>query len=144
MQIREIKYGDLLEIEKIEKACIKDSWNYKMLAGAFLSGGYHGYVAEEDNKIIGYGSYKAVTVEGDIFNIAVLQEYRRRGVGEALLKSIIQNAKDIGVESLFLEVGEKNEGAIALYEKLGFTFLYERKKYYSDGENAKVLKLSIK
>ena len=52
--------------------------------------------------------------------IAVAPEARRRGVGRALLRSLLERAGDGGHESLSLSVERDNEVAIRLYERAGF------------------------
>ena len=54
------------------------------------------------------------------FGVAVRKEYRRRGVGTALMKEVMKWAKEQGAEKLWLSVFSTNERAIALYKKLGF------------------------
>ncbi|MEB3851455.1 MAG: ribosomal protein S18-alanine N-acetyltransferase [Desulfurococcales archaeon] len=79
---------------------------------------------------------------GHLVSIAVLEEYRGRGVGSALLSETIRSLRDhYGVESIYLEVRVSNERAIRLYEKFGFRKVRIIKKYYMDGEDAYVMVL---
>lgn len=52
--------------------------------------------------------------------MAVAPEWRRRGVGSALLIESIRWAKEMGVQKLALSVYPHNEAALALYRKFGF------------------------
>ena len=52
--------------------------------------------------------------------IAVASEARRRGVGRALLRSLLERARASGHESLSLSVERDNEVAVRLYERAGF------------------------
>ena len=70
--------------------------------------------------------------EGEIIDIAVLPEYRRHGIAEALLKNVIENFTLKNITEIFLEVRESNEPAKALYEKYGFLSYGRRKNYYSN------------
>ena len=45
---------------------------------------------------------------------------RGRGVGQALLKAAVAVAKTTEAQRLVLEVGDENEAAIRVYEKMGF------------------------
>jgi [ribosomal protein S18]-alanine N-acetyltransferase len=75
--------------------------------------------------------------EAEILNIAVDPEWRRRGVGSALLNAVIERARG----EIFLEVAEPNTAAISLYRKLGWTDAGVRPGYYNDGTvNAVVMK----
>jgi len=51
--------------------------------------------------------------------------------------------KDDVVKSVFLEVRKSNLSAINLYKKENFVKIYERLKYYSDGEDAEVYRLNF-
>jgi ribosomal protein S18 acetylase RimI-like enzyme len=50
----------------------------------------------------------------------VLPEFRRLGVGRALLEAAEARARNLGCCKLTLEVREDNEGARSLYESAGF------------------------
>jgi ribosomal-protein-alanine N-acetyltransferase len=72
----------------------------------------------------------AVAGEGDITNVAVLPSHRKQGIGDRLVKSMIDLAKEKEISKIMLEVRSSNEAAIHLYEKYGFEFLCIRKNYY--------------
>ena len=76
-----------------------------------------------------------------MMNVAVHPDYRRRGIGERLITELISQLKGMGNECLTLEVRASNHGAIALYEKLGFTEVGRRKNYYRNPrEDALILR----
>lgn len=68
----------------------------------------------------------AIAVPGDgllgLFCIAVDPERRRTGLGTALLRALQTRAP---TATAYLQVEQRNTGAIALYERLGFTRAYE-------------------
>ena len=68
--------------------------------------------------------------EGEITNVAVAPEFRRRGIADALLTEIKREAAECGVTSLVLEVRVSNQNAICLYEKHGFVSCGVRKGFY--------------
>jgi GNAT superfamily N-acetyltransferase len=49
-------------------------------------------------------------------------EYRRRGLGSNLVAAVAEWAWKKGARSMYLQVGEGNEGARKLYESAGFEF----------------------
>jgi ribosomal protein S18 acetylase RimI-like enzyme len=59
-----------------------------------------------------------------LFNIAVHKEYRRNGLGQALVASILERARGLGAEQAYLQVVEANEAARSLYAKIGFADEY--------------------
>ncbi len=89
--------------------------------------------------------FSAPLKAGHLISIAVLEEYRGRGIGSALLKHTIEALSTIyKVSSIFLEVRVSNVPAIRLYEKFGFKKARIIKEYYRDGEDAYVMVLKIK
>lgn len=87
--------------------------------------------------IIGFAGIWLLAEDAHITNIAVRQEYQRRGIGELLLLSIIKLAKKLKARLVTLEVRASNTTAQNLYSKHGFTRVGIRKGYYTDnGEDA--------
>ncbi|PCN50791.1 ribosomal-protein-alanine N-acetyltransferase [Candidatus Geothermarchaeota archaeon ex4572_27] len=81
---------------------------------------------------------------GHVVSIAVLPEYRKRGIGTSLLKEAIKALKERwGCQDVYLEVRISNTPAINLYKKLGFTISYVRRGYYRDGEDAYEMSLKL-
>jgi ribosomal-protein-alanine N-acetyltransferase len=77
---------------------------------------------------------------GHLVSIAVLPEYRRRGVGSALLSKTIDVMRNVyRVDAIYLEVRVSNEPAIRLYEKFGFRKARIWRGYYRDGEDAYIM-----
>ncbi len=82
---------------------------------------------------------------GHVISIAVLAEYRRRGVGSALMREAIEVlTKEYDVDAIYLEVRVSNEPAIRMYEKFGFVKSRIISHYYRDGEDAYVMVKRIK
>ena len=61
-----------------------------------------------------------------INNVAVRENYRRRGIGRTLLDRILDES------SAFLELRAGNDAALALYEKCGFRVTARRQRYYAE------------
>ena len=75
--------------------------------------------------------------EAHITNIAMRESYRRRGVGELLLISIIDLSTELNARFITLEVRVSNTTAQSLYHKYGFNQAGLRRGYYTDdGEDA--------
>ena len=58
---------------------------------------------------------------GAIQNVAVLPEYRRRGIGQALVQRALQGFQHEGVKRVTLEATSDNISAVNLYNRIGFT-----------------------
>lgn len=94
-------------------------------------------VLEYQDEVIGYAGFWLVLGEAQVTNIALLQNFRGKGLGRMLVQSLIDKAKNDGAETIFLEVRRSNILAQELYKKLGFVMLGVREGYYQDsGEDA--------
>jgi len=88
------------------------------------------FAAKEGEHCVGYiGAYFAAD-EAEITNVAVDMEYRRRHIAEALVAEMQKEAAKRGTRSIFLEVRCSNTGAIALYQKMGFSICGTRRGFY--------------
>ncbi len=82
--------------------------------------------------IIGFTGFWVMADEAHIINIAVREAYRRQGMGELLLISVIDLATEQKARIITLEVRVSNTVAQSLYAKYGFTEVGVRKGYYID------------
>ncbi len=81
--------------------------------------------------------------EADILHIETQPSHRRRGLARSLLKEVFAWCADHDRSAVWLEVRASNAAAIALYEQMGFVHVSTRSCYYSDGEDALVMKYSL-
>lgn len=88
------------------------------------------YVAEEDGRILGGCGMLLIAGEGNISNVAVTEEARRRGVGTGLLRHLLSEGDKEGLSAYTLEVRVSNAAAIGLYRKLGFVSEGIRPNFY--------------
>jgi len=81
-----------------------------------------------------------IVKKGHIVSIAVLPEYRRRGIAKKLMSNVLETLKNrYKSNEVYLEVRVSNVPAINLYEKLGFEKVKVIKGYYLDGEDAYIM-----
>ncbi len=98
------------------------------------------FAAFDGDRLVGYIGATVVFEEMEIFNVAVAESHRRKGIGQKLVCALLDTAKEMeGVERITLEVRAGNAPAIALYEKLGFTAVGRRKNYYEKPREDAVL-----
>jgi ribosomal-protein-alanine N-acetyltransferase len=82
--------------------------------------------------------------EAEIYNIAVTSEFRKQGIGQALLDSFLSRAKAQNVSKVFLEVRESNYTAINFYQRNKFIKCGKRKNFYSSPlEDGIVMQLDL-
>jgi ribosomal-protein-alanine N-acetyltransferase len=82
--------------------------------------------------VLGYGGFWMIAGEAHISTIAVASEWRRRGLGEFLLWSMLTRASAMGAFEATLEVRISNKVAQNLYHKYGFETVGRRRRYYQD------------
>ncbi|MBM6828675.1 ribosomal protein S18-alanine N-acetyltransferase [Anaerotignum lactatifermentans] len=90
------------------------------------------FVAEAEGRVIGYAGMWHVITEGHITNVAVLEEYRGQGVGDALMYRLEEYAMEKEMVGITLEVRMSNAPAQHLYHKHGYRAEGLRKNYYPD------------
>ncbi len=94
--------------------------------------------------VVGYLISWMLYDEIHILNVAVHPDYRRNGIAKLLIDHTVNHFIEKGAMSVILEVRTSNIAAQRLYEKLGFTTLRIRKRYYTDtGEDAIVMMLDL-
>ncbi len=126
------------ELAELDKVCFAVPWSENLCLEEDQSRIARYFLAVEGDKIIGYSGIWLVADEGQITNIAVLPEFRKKGVASRLLERLIEEAAD--AKRIVLEVRESNCAAIALYEKFGFKNAGMRKNFYREPtENAIIM-----
>ena len=86
----------------------------------------------QSDNLAGYIVSRLSAGELHINNVAVRHEYRRRGIGTALLNCIMEEGRRSHASTAFLEVRAGNSVAQALYERSGFVVVARRRNYYSE------------
>lgn len=89
--------------------------------------------------VIGFLVALHVASEWELENIAVDPAFQRQGIGNQLLDALFGQARQVGSESIYLEVRESNNAARGLYKKAGFKPTGRRKAYYSNPSEDAVL-----
>ena len=117
-------------VADLEKICFSDPWSENSVASELKNKLALWLVAEEEGRVAGYIGSQTCGDESDVMNVAVHPDFRRRGMAEALVKTLVADLKAMDSHCLTLEVRASNVPAIALYEKLGFSEIGRRKNYY--------------
>lgn len=119
-------------VAELEKLCFSAPWSERSVAAELKNEWSLWLVEERDGIVVGYVGSQSCPPEADIMNVAVSPDYRRRGIGESLMTALGEALVQKGIESLTLEVRASNEGAIALYDRLGYEEVGRRPNYYTD------------
>ena len=94
--------------------------------------------------LVGFVLAREVAGEAEILSVAVSAQYSGLGLGWRLVHSAIREIRIRGGKSIFLEVDETNVAALALYKKLRFKQVGERKGYYQSAEGSKTTALVMR
>ena len=144
MIIRKMNLGDVSAIAELEKQCFSDPWSENSIASEIENPLSYWLVAEVDGVVAGYVGSQTVLDASDMMNLAVSPDYRRQGVGQALVNALVEHLKQNKVIALLLEVRVSNAPAIALYKSLGFIQVGCRPKYYHNPrEDALILRKEL-
>ena len=144
--IRQAKLYDVPALSRIEQESFDSPWSADEITKDVTSKDGNIYVAviESDGEKAGYAEMRTVAGEAQIYNIVIDRAFRGKGLGEMLLKHLIDRAKELGCSLITLEVRGGNEAAMELYRKLGFREVGRRKGYYSKGaEDAVLMDLAL-
>lgn len=131
--------GHLDDVYIIETECFSHPWSKQSLEEELNNETSLFLVAKEENEVIGYIGMSIVINEGYIFNVAVREKYRNKGVATALINELVTYGKKNNFSFITLEVRESNLPAISLYSKFGFIKAGERKNYYSNPKENAIL-----
>lgn len=138
--IRYMRESDLEQVCVIENTCFSRPWSRESLQKAMLDdNNIYTVAVQEDGEVVGYCGIWGVGSEGQICNIAVMEEERSHGIGYTLLSFSIDACRKKGMCDFTLEVRESNTAARRLYEKMGFCSEGIRKKYYTMPEEDAVI-----
>lgn len=139
-----IKYMEKDDIESVvkieEEAYGKHHWAKSSFYDEMSNNLAKYYVAKTtEGEVVGYAGTWHIIDEGHITTIAVKNDYLRNHIGEAIIKTIIDDCYKNNIKYLTLEVRVSNTPAIKLYEKYGFKSLGTRKGYYQDNNEAALI-----
>lgn len=132
---------NITDIAFIEHTCFSSPWTEQSINDSLENDSNYFNIAYAKGNPAGYMSMQLAAGEGDILRVAVVPEYRRLGIGRALLEECFSSNR---LDTVYLDVRENNIPAIKLYESFGFIKTGVRKNYYSNPtEDAVIMKKSF-
>jgi ribosomal-protein-alanine N-acetyltransferase len=145
--IRKMRTEDLPEVQAIEIVSFPNPWSEDTFRGEIQNTVVSEplvVVHRPDGRVVGYTVYWRIGDDVQVNNIAIHPDFRGRGIGESLMKFILEKVRGAGVTFVSLEVRASNIAALTLYGKLGFEVLGTRKGYYTNpSEDALVMGLVL-
>jgi len=147
---RVMQEEDLDAVMRIETRAYAFAWT-KGIFRDCLSSNYHCLVmhqidASGQDQIFGHSVLSAAAGEAHLLNVCVSRDYQGQGYGRKLVQHMLDLARGLSVEVIFLEVRPSNRVAVELYDSFGFNEIGLRRDYYPahlGHEDAKVFALQL-
>ena len=139
LEFRSASLFDLTAIRKLEKVCFPmDAWPLLDMIGALTFPNIVRYKALWNDELIGFiaGEVRLGSRIGWIATVCVHPDYRRRGIGERLIRMA---EDEMGQPRVRLTVRESNQAAVNLYRVNGYVQIDRWRKYYNGGEDGIVM-----
>ena len=151
LNIRNFKYMDVDDFIRISKLSFAGEWTaegltpedferetrrifqwkmipYRLLT-ALMGIKWEGFVAEKDGKVVGGGMYIGRNNRMSVTNLMVDPEYRRQGVGQALLARRLERMTERGFPFAMAQVLETNTASLQNLRKQGFELFNQYSVY---------------
>ncbi len=146
LEIRALTEADVDAVVSVEKRSYQFPWSEGIFRDC-LRVGYVCRAVVVGGLVVGHGIMSLGAGEAHVLNVCVDPDFRCRGVGERLLRHLLERGRSAGMTDAFLEVRPSNIAAIRLYRTMGFEQIGVRRGYYqasSGREDAAVLRLPLR
>jgi len=133
---------DLPDIYDIETRSFSPHWSYNSLAQEVCHPREYSHVlaGKLNGRVVCFTVFWTVVDECHVLNFAVHPDYRRQGIGAAMMDAVLRRMKSLDIRVVTLEVRISNLTARRLYERAGFKPVAIRRGFYQDnGEDAIVM-----
>ncbi len=137
-EVRKCNINDAKKLKGLERKCFENRFN-ENFEFVLSSDSYVYFCIESEGHIVAYAGASIQCDESDILYVCTDPAYRKKGLGTQVLSALLTDIKK-QVKKVFLEVEDDNTPAIRLYEKLGFSYLSTRKKYYGNKDAIVMIK----
>ena len=142
-EIERAAIGAAPELAALHGACFQRGWSEKEIASLLHLPGGLAWMGRLGGRPAGLAIIRAIAGEAEVLTIGVTPEARRQGLAGLLLQACEAGAAAAGADRLFLEVSERNQPAIALYDGAGYRETGRRAAYYADGSDARLMEKAL-
>lgn len=139
LTIRWMVNADLPEILDIEFNCFENPWSGKAFHAAKKNRDVVVMVADIEGQVVGYMVYELHKHFINVLNFAVHYEFRRKGVGRAMVAKLLDKLCREKRNKITLKVRDTNLGGQNFYKALGFKAVSVLYGAYSDSDDAAYL-----
>ena len=145
LEIRRASPDDLADILLLESQ--NDEWDLNWtetgIRQSFDNPNYRCYLAYSGGEVKGMISVMLLAGEAEILRVVVLNSARLNGVGVRLIEYVKDTMRATGEKVIFLEVNNQNYPALSLYQKCGFHEVGRRPDYYSEHQDAVLMRCDL-
>lgn len=132
--VRPVTAFDLALLAELHAAIFKapwdQPWSVQSFAEILAMPGAQGWLMSSGETPIGFMLARFTLDEGEILLTGIAPEAQRRGHAARLMHVLMDQAREAGIGTLFLEHAAGNEAAGALYGRFGFSPIGRRRAYY--------------
>jgi ribosomal protein S18 acetylase RimI-like enzyme len=149
MLLRRYKPDDFAALYAIEEACFQPPFRFgrrymqKLIAAPQSAT----WIAESEARLAGFAivewNQEMQGVIAYIQTIEVAPEFRRRGIGAALMHRAQESAREAGAAVMWLHVAAENAAAIRLYEEHGYRYFGSEEHFYASGRAAHLYRKAL-
>lgn len=126
---REMTLDDLSIVVENDKLSYTHPWSRGIFTDC-LQAGNDCWVVEQDKRLIGHGILSIVAGECHLLNVCIVPEFQDAGRGRRLVEYMLERARKLAANTIFLEVRPSTAAAYHLYISMGFNEVGTRKGYY--------------
>ncbi len=128
---RRARPSDLADLVELDRVCFgRRAWSARAWREAVTAPEWATVVIERNGAIVAASVLVLDVPRANLASIAVAPEWRRRGLGDALMRDAIARARAASARWLSLEVDRANRSAIELYRREGFAV---SRRFWEDG-----------
>ncbi|MEM4201003.1 MAG: GNAT family N-acetyltransferase [Nitrososphaerales archaeon] len=141
--VRPASLDDIDVLLKIERECFEHPYDRSIFESILCASSCQVLFAGLFGSAVGYIAFNKQGRVGTILSVAVLERFRRRGVGRYLMRQAISRLREAGVRRIVLQVSVKNVAARRLYESMRFRAEMLLRGYYRGEEDAILYSLHL-
>ncbi|WP_229510921.1 MULTISPECIES: ribosomal protein S18-alanine N-acetyltransferase [unclassified Massilia] len=121
---------DVDEVHALECSVFPHPWSRANFSDSVKAGYDAWLLRDAEGQLAGYFLLMYALDEAHLLDVAVAGTRHGTGLGRYLLDTLCARAREMGAESVLLEVRPSNARALAVYKRFGFAEIGRRKGYY--------------
>ena len=133
MRFRPINQKDKKAVWRLEQQLFPKPYNQNQIRLAIRA--FAGFVAKDNQKIIGYLIFAEKQDHFFIRRIGVAKEFQGQGVAQKLVQKMFERARKKKIKIILLRVRQDNQRAMGFYKKVGFEIRKRLKNYYGKNKD---------